>query len=505
MGSVGQVWLSLGGAPKQRWMAVAGIPFLQEREKPRGNDCVIGLGRYGEGGTEAGRRQASGSRVVGGAASPGGISVKIGGVERAAEAMADADGRSVSPWLMNGAAGVVKALPAAEIERRLRREGLQAELAPLRSGGQAVWRRRFAATVFDLLVVDVRRVIRERTVVNDVNYVVDDRLRNIIAKAATRALYALGLDFGEVDVELDDWGKATIAGVGVALAPTTREAEDALGAAVASFAAAWAAETRQGTRVTLGADPEFVMLGPDGKVVPASRYFPRDGDAGCDSVVIRGVRRWPLAELRPAPATEPAAVAKDLRRLLGEAARRTAGAALSWRAGAGPVRGLPLGGHVHVSGAALTGERLRALDNAVALPLRLLEPPSAAARRPRFGALGDFRRQSHGGFEYRTPPSWLVSPRLARGVLALAKVAAEHSRDLASARPLDDDVVRDAFYAGDRQALLAGFAAVRTALAGTDGYRAYEALISPLFEAIDRGRTWNETADIRERWGIAVL
>lgn len=502
MGLEGRTWLELGGLPKERWTAVAGIPFLQERETVRGNDCVIRLGKSGEDGSEE-AREAVGVRKD---ALAGGLSVKIGGVERAEGASPGGSARSVSPWLMNRAAGVAEKLPAAEIERRLRREGLQAELAPLRSGGQAVWRRRFRATVFDLLVVDARRVLFERgTVVNDINYVVDDRLRNIVAKAATRALYALGLDFGEVDVELDDWGKATIAGVGVTLAPTKGAAEDALGAAVSAFAAAWAAETRDGTRVTLGADPEFVMLGPDGKVVPASRFFPRDGDAGCDSVVIRGVRRWPLAELRPAPATEPAAVAKDLRRLLGEAARRTAGTALSWRAGAGPVRGLPLGGHVHVSGAVLTGERLRALDNAVALPLRLLEPPSAAARRPRFGALGDFRRQSHGGFEYRTPPSWLVSPRLARGVLALAKVAAEHSRDLAPARPLDDDAVRDAFYAGDREALLAGFAIVREALAGTAGYRKYEAMISPLFEAIDRGRTWNETADLRERWGIAVL
>lgn len=415
-------------------------------------------------------------------------------------------GSSVSPWLMNGQAGQFAALAPAEIERRLLREGLAARMDGDLDYGRGYRGRRFYASIFDLSVIEVRRIVPNTSYITDGHHgmSVDERLRNIIAKAAVRALYVQGLDFGEVDLELDDWGRATIVDVRPSYVRLSAEGEAELAAAVSAFASSWANETRQGVSVMLGADPEFVMLRPDGAIVPASRYLPRDGDAGCDSVVIRGVRRWPLAELRPAPATEPAAVAADLRRLLGLAARRTAGAALSWRAGAIPVRGLPLGGHVHISGASLTGERLRALDNAVALPLRLLEPPSAAARRPRFGALGDFRRQSHGGFEYRTPPSWLVSPRLACGVLALAKVAAEHARDLAASRPLDDDAVRDAFYAGDRDVLLAGVAAVRGALAKTSGYVKYEPYIAPLFHAIDQGRTWNEAADLRERWGISV-
>ncbi|MFD0670286.1 hypothetical protein [Cohnella sp. GCM10027633] len=476
--SGGQAWLARGKKSSAKWMDASGVPELRADARIRNNDCVLIVDDLW----------------------PLSLSVRGEGEE-------GPDG-SVSPWLMNRSARRLASLAPAEIERRLRREGLAASIdGATVSDTWSAKARRFKATIFDLAMVDVHRVYDERYLADTLRAVasIDDRLRNIIAKAATRALYMLGLDYGEVEVELDDWARATIFAIRPRLAPSPGEAEGALAEAVSAFSAAWTSETKDSVAVTLGADPEFVMLAPDGRVVPASRFLPPGGDAGCDSVVIRGVRRWPLAELRPEPATEPAAVAASLRRLLTAAARRTAGAQLAWRAGTGPVRGLPLGGHVHLSGAALTGERLRALDNAVALPLRLLEPPSAAARRPRFGALGDFRRQSHGGFEYRTPPSWLVSPRLACGALALAKVAAEHSRELASRRPLDDDAVRDAFYSdGDRGALLAGAAAVHAALASTSGYRKYESLIEPLFRSIERGVTWNETADLRERWGITV-
>lgn len=244
------------------------------------------------------------------------------------------------------------------------------------------------------------------------------------------------------------------------------------------------------------------MLTGAGRVVPASRYFGPGERTGSDSVVVRGVQRWPLAELRPRPSRDPAALAQRIRRLLQEASARTAGAGLRWRAGAAPVKGLPLGGHLHFSGIALTAERLRALDNALALPLRLLEPNGAGRRRPRYGALGDVRTKSHGGFEYRTPPSWLVSPRLALGVLSLAKLAVEHSRELRGSRPLDDDALRDAFYEGRLAPLRRAAATVRGALESLPAYARHGEAIGFLFDAIEAGKVWDESEDIRRRWRI---
>ncbi|TJY44247.1 hypothetical protein E5161_02335 [Cohnella pontilimi] len=450
-GGEGHVWLSDGGS-FPAWIRAAGLPVLREGLQPEESDYVLHLDR--------GERNRS---------------------------------SALSDW-----------------KHRLEREGLLVGRTVDEPGKKGQATRRFTVTVFDLEATDMRRVRLgpegSRRFVERAEP--DDRLRRIVGKAAVRAVYSLGMDFGQVEVETDSGGKPSIIGLSAKMRPSFADGQLRTVQAIRAFAERWAAETANRPAVKLGADPEFVLMSPEGKVVPASRFLTPDGAAGCDSLVIRGVKVWPLAELRPEPAEEPRAVAADLRRLLGAAARRFRGAPpLAWRAGAWPVRGLPLGGHVHVSGAALTGERLRALDNAVALPLRLLEPPGAAARRPRYGALGDFRRQPHGGFEYRTPPSWLVSPRLTVGVLALAKIAVEHARELAGSRPLDDDSMRDAFYGDGNEnddRLRERALTYLESLSYTDGYRKYAADIEPIVRSIRDRRHWDETADIRLKWGIPV-
>lgn len=392
-----------------------------------------------------------------------------------------------------------ESLPSAEIERRLRREGVAWAQQP---GGHD---RRFAVTVHDLEATDVIRIWQSTSGVMDERRLEpDDRLRRMVARTASRALYVLGLQVGQVEIVVDDRGKTAVVRVSETMRPSPGEGVRRTAAAVRALAVEHEREAALGIRTTLGADPEFVLRDKDGKLVAASRFLPPEGLAGCDSVVRRGVRVWPLVELRPEPAEEPAAVVASLRRLLAAAARRIGGAQLTWLAGALPVRGLPLGGHVHIGGAAPTGLRLRALDNAVALPLRLMEPPSAANRRPRYGTLGDWRRQPH-GFEYRTPPSWLLSPKLALGTLSLAKIAVTHARELSDKLPLDDDALRDAYYDAAPVARLREAAmSFYEALQQTTGYRRYAAAVDFIFEAVQTGRRWNEDEDFRSRWGIAV-
>lgn len=417
---------------------------------------------------------------------------------------------SVSPWLMNAAASRVASLPREELERRLRREGLPARFGAGKRDGTPI-----SVSVWGRAAIEMRRVFPNAKKFNDVKYkrnlwdkseiTSEHAIWKPAEKLSVRALYLLGLDYGQVDLLLTEGGKLTITGVSPFLKEVKEEVIPTLQELIREFSSVWAEETTNGVRAKLGADPEFVLLSPEGRVVPATRYFTPEGDTGADSVRIRGEKRWPLVELRPRPTLYPESLTSDVRRLLQVAAERTIGSSLTWKAGALPVPGLPLGGHVHLSGVALTNERLRALDNALALPLRLLEPREAARRRPRYGFLGDARSQSHGGFEYRTPPSWLVSPRLALGAFALAKVAAEHSRELASDRPLDEERYRDAFYQGDRTLLLVAMERVRQVLARTNGYLAYREPIDFLFDSIERGRSWDESSDIRLKWRIPIL
>ncbi|WP_446674109.1 putative amidoligase domain-containing protein, partial [Paenibacillus sp. 598K] len=86
------------------------------------------------------------------------------------------------------------------------------------------------------------------------------------------------------------------------------------------YAAARAAHGRESLRI--GADPEFVLLRRDGRIVSPARFLDPGDAAGCDTVVVGRRVRHPVAELRPDPATDPAELARHLRRLLRRAAAR---------------------------------------------------------------------------------------------------------------------------------------------------------------------------------------
>jgi len=485
-GKEGMCWIWGTGATAEL-LANAGWRRLPQGREPGRSDVVIHASALT---SDGGRLRAGALPAVG-----EGRSAQLAGGHAGA-------------WHWNGRAAAVEALPLTELDRRLTREGFRSTLAKGRLegagrrkglAGQGTVRgtgRQYAVSVFGLDAPVVRPDPGEHVAARE--------LTRRLGRSSARALYALGLELGTVTWEVDGSGRK---GVIIGLTPAIGELDEAgrrsFAEAASAFAARWREDAEGNVPAALiGADPEFVMLAATGRVVPASRYFAPDERAGCDSVVLHGVQRWPLAELRPRPAAEPGVLAGRIRRLLQDAAVRTAGAGLRWRAGAMPVPGLPLGGHLHFSGVALTGERLRALDNAVALPLRLLEPEGAARRRPRYGALGDFRPKPHGGFEYRTPPSWLVSPRLALGVLSLAKLAADNARALSSCRPLDDDRMRDAFYGGKLAPLRKAAASVRAALETLPDYAKYRHAVEPLFEAAAEGRVWDENADIRRKWRI---
>jgi hypothetical protein len=174
---------------------------------------------------------------------------------------------------------------------------------------------------------------------------------------------------------------------------------------------------------------------------------------------------------------------------------------VEWLAGGMPVAGYSLGGHIHFSRVPCNPELLRALDNYFALPLVLVEAETTARRRPKYGYLGDFRRQPHGGFEYRTLPSWIVSPKAAKGVVALAAVIAEEYEQLRS-RPLGRFELLKAYYSGDKNVLWPHAVQLIDEIRKTAVYMKYRMYIEPLLQQIYEMRSWNEQEDLRKLWKI---
>ncbi|MFP4973790.1 hypothetical protein ACE6ED_00180 [Paenibacillus sp. CN-4] len=330
----------------------------------------------------------------------------------------------------------------------------------------------------------------------------ESRIFRRLERLAVKTLYTLGLEAGEVT--LTSLGDRQFAVTGVR--PIRRDASGELPEPCRTAERMLREQRRSELPgrpgLLMGMDPEFVLFDAEAqRVVPASRFFPADGIAGCDGGPPGTRGLFPVAELRPPPRAEPRALLAQLMSALRAADNGVSDRSLSWRSGGMPLRGWSLGGHLHFSGVTLTAPLLRALDNYLALPVALLEDERARARRPRYGSLGDFRLQPHGGFEYRTLPSFLVSPAVARGAVALAHLIVSRYEELTH-RPLDDEPVHAAFYGGGREPLRAAFPALAAQLRALDGYAPLARYIDPLFAHIEAGRTWDETRDIRTAWGL---
>ncbi|NQX64726.1 hypothetical protein HQN90_01165 [Paenibacillus alba] len=322
------------------------------------------------------------------------------------------------------------------------------------------------------------------------------------SREAVKAIYALGLDYGLVTIGVLRSGHTLVLDVDPVPKLNGRLAS-LYAQAIDRYEMGLAKELRRKERVMLGSDPEFLLLSPQGKVVFADRFLTREGEVGCDAIVLSGQRLiLPLAELRPQPSTDPRELARNLQATMQLATRKIADESLAWLSGGMPVGGYPLGGHIHFSRCWLNGHLLRALDNYLALPLILIEGDTTRERRPRYGFLGDFRKKSHGGFEYRTLPSWMQSPVITRGIFALASLIADNYW-LLTRQPLQEPDVQAAYYCGDKQRLQPTVAKLWQDLEHLNGYEVYAADLNRLQARVMSMEPWDERADIRKAWKIA--
>lgn len=337
-----------------------------------------------------------------------------------------------------------------------------------------------------------------------------------LMRIAVRASYSAGLGAAEVQLLVLESGEIEIEALDIPGERISDDTAQAYANAILDYVQHWRAEQLREAPAMLGMDPEFILYDEDqDKVIPASRYLPKEGLAGCDAIWIRdesfaesetmgrGPRRviFPLVELRPAPSLEPKQLVIHLRQAMMVAERTIGQPGLQWLAGGMPKPGFAIGGHIHFSGLWLNTEFLRVLDNYMALPLAIIEARTSALRRPKYGFLGDFREQPHGGFEYRTLPSWIISPVITKGVIALAQLLSLRYRQL-KYRFTYDESIQDAFYQGESKLLIPCFRLIEEELRQLDIYPQYAPYIDPLLQRIQEQRCWDERVDIRRLWKI---
>ncbi|MEK5057627.1 MULTISPECIES: hypothetical protein [unclassified Paenibacillus] len=327
-------------------------------------------------------------------------------------------------------------------------------------------------------------------------------LYNRIERAAVRAAYALNLEHAEVVLQAGGQQGISVSSVHSQPWLIREGIAELYEQAMMEKQLALEAERNLHTSPVLGMDPEFLLISQqEERVVPASLFLERTGEAGCDAVTRGGRRSYPVAELRPMPSSEPRELLAHLMHAFLTASTLITDHTLLWRAGGLPVSGLPLGGHVHFSRVVLTYDLLRALDNYLALPIAILEDPRSSGRRPKYGYLGDFRTQPYGGFEYRTLPSFLVSPMIAKGVVSIAYLVAANYR-LLQRRPLDLTENHEAFYKGNKQVLRGLVHPLLQELTALPDYNRHHKYVNPLITALYQGKTWDESKDIRPLWNI---
>lgn len=331
----------------------------------------------------------------------------------------------------------------------------------------------------------------------------EDRVVTRAVFLATRAIHALGLDFGMVSLGLGPKGLLHVLDISPTPVLNGRLLE-LYSQAIEQYMEREDRLLHTGIQnVKLGTDIEVMLRNPQGKMVLASNYFTRKGRVGCDarSVQFDG-KRLPLMELRPDPDTTPEGLYHNLREVMQEAVRKINREHVEWRGGSMPFRAYSTGAHLHFSNVPFSSQFVKALDNYVGLPLMAVEEPKTAQlRRPQYGFLGDVRHKEYGGFEYRTPASFIVDSEITLAAFCLAYLVALYHREL-PCFDLYSLQIQQAFYEGNKEEILPIILRNHEYLRRVPLYERYREYIEILFDKIEQGQTWDENVDIREVWGL---
>lgn len=267
----------------------------------------------------------------------------------------------------------------------------------------------------------------------------------------------------------------------------------------------------------MGADPELRFKG-----IKATDCVQFEGKFGTDGPHSQ------IGELRPDPKFCPVNLSWEIESILRagfKSYKRIQN--VPWLAGS-MQDGQALGGHVHF-GTKHTDPTfpfiLDALDKLLApVSLMLENSESAHSRRsgtgygklacdskgkPSAGGRG-FETKDYGGFEYRSPASWIVSRQITTGILALSKVIAFEAYNMKHNRHFErqlkcitrDDTFMNSYSSANKKHFITIIPTIHRIVSSFALYPRYEKYINVLFQLIYQGRDWNDSVDMKKRWSI---
>ncbi|ASS75546.1 hypothetical protein CIG75_11485 [Tumebacillus algifaecis] len=330
-------------------------------------------------------------------------------------------------------------------------------------------------------------------------------------RLSLRSLHALGLDFGMVSIGITSTDRTICLDVTASPKLNGRLLElfeDALQAFITrdrSEERSFEQHGRNPNPFVIGTDLEFMLRSSRGKMVLASKYLPRIGAVGCDdrSLNLDG-ERFPLAEIRPSPARSPGELMNNIRHTMQSAAAAITARNVQWVAGSMPFTRFPIGGHVHFSDVTFSSRLVKALDNYVGFPVMMIEAgQTAVKRRRKYGYLGDVRFKDHGGFEYRTPGSFLVTPEITEAVIYLSYLVVMHYREL-NLDLFSKPSRQRQFYRAYKGELKSNFERIWRGIEATSTYKQYKNSLQIIPEMVRQGISWNEASDLRKTWNLPL-
>ncbi len=355
--------------------------------------------------------------------------------------------------------------------------------------------KKYEVMLCDMNVIFIRQKVAERAG-GKTRYLRENQKTRVV-EIARRALLLSGLDIALVTMVFNTRKKLIVTDINSS--PILRE--KSIEALIEHIGNIRSCKKKE---VKLGADPEFMLINErTRKLVSASQFFPKDGMVGCDAIRMPNRQHRPVAELRPRPDRSPIKLVSNIRQALDRASTLAPYQNVIWVAGSQPVPGYSIGGHIHFSNIELTSALLRALDNYIGIPLFLIErPATAVSRRKKYGYLGDYRVKDYGGFEYRTPGSWLMSEKITAAVICLAKIVSTHYLQL-SQNFLTQAEAHRSFYTGEKQYFKKVFPQLWSDIIKTETYLKYQDHLEILPYMIENDMQWNEKMDVRKGWKMS--